>query len=96
MYISALTPNEMEPRFDKEIRVRLKRFWDDELTNEEVAEATGIHKNTVSKYKNGASINQISNLWKLCKFLEERLGKEITLEDALEIVNVQRLSDDTD
>ena len=85
----------MEPQFDKEIRVKLTRFWDGDLTNEEMSEATGIHKNTISKYKNGASLVAISNLWKITKFLSARHNREISMEDLLQIVNAESLTDES-
>ena len=93
MYTYLTSIESMEPQFDKEIRVKLTKFWDDDLTNEEISEATGIHKNTISKYKNGASLVAISNLWKIAKFLGARQNREISMEDLLQIVNAESLTD---
>ena len=87
-------------KYNQEIRVNLGLLWDElqgkdeSLTNDEASEETGIHKNTISKYRNGASIVQITNLWKLARLLEDRLGRRVSIEDMLEIVSTKRVSDD--
>lgn len=87
-------------KYNQEIRVNLGLLWDElqsedkSLTNDEAAEETGIHKNTISKYRNGASIVQITNLWKLARLLEDRLGRRVSIEDMLEIVSTKRVSKD--
>ena len=80
------------PQYDKEIWVRLSRAWDDEITNQEMAEATGIPLNTISKYKNGASVSQFTTLWRMCRYLSDRLGRKIYMEDVLEILNFEPVS----
>ena len=73
-----------ENQFETEIRVSLSKFWDDDLTNAEVSQATGIHTNTISKYRNGAIQPRVDILWKLRAFFEQRLKKKISLEDLIE------------
>ena len=81
----------MSEQDKREIRVRLGRVWDDEISNKDVSDATGIPLNTISKYKNGASIGTLNNLWHICQYLGERLGRKIYLEDVLEMWTVESL-----
>ena len=74
------------PKYEREVRVRLGRVWDEAITNLEMSEETDIPLNTISKYKNGASINQITTIWRMCEYLSDRLGRKIYIEDVLEAI----------
>jgi transcriptional regulator with XRE-family HTH domain len=66
--------------------VYLRPLWDETLTNQDVANATGLHINTVSKYRNGTVQNPpLGVLFTLREFFEERLGREIKIEDMVRI-----------
>lgn len=91
---NALQPT--SPEYEKEIRVRLGRVWDEEISNKEVSDATGIPLNTISKYKNGASIGTLNNLWHICQYLSQRLGRKVYLEDVLEMWTVKGVDSPSD
>lgn len=66
------------------VRVDLSKFWDDELTNELVSQTTGLHKNTVSTYRNGMVLKpRIDILLAFKKFFEERIGRTIAIEEMI-------------
>lgn len=71
----------------KEVRVDLSKFWDEGLTNKEVADATGIHLNTIGSYRNGSVRKpRIDILLALRDYFAQRLAKKISLEDLIKTV----------
>ena len=77
-------------REGSELRLTFRRVWDEDLTNSEVSEATGIHMNTLTKYRKGNPQARLDILLKLRAFFEERLQRKVSLDEFIEEVTYQK------
>ena len=84
MNIAIAIPIMTREGFTTEFRLTFDRVWDDELTNSEVSEATGIHMNTLAKYRKGMPQARLDILLKLRAFFETRLGRKVSLDEFVE------------
>lgn len=68
------------------VRVNLEPYWDDQLSNQYVAEKLDVNVNTVSSYRNGNIKNpKIEILIKFRNFFSERHNRKLILEDLLKL-----------
>ena len=79
-----------EKEFNTELRLTFKHVWSENLTNSEVSEATGIHMNTLTKYRKGHPQARLDILLKLRAYFEERLKRKVSLDEFIEEVTYQK------
>lgn len=83
MTITTTAPPEM-----KQARINISHFFAEceNLTNQEIADATGIHANTVSAYRGGGiSRPDALTLMRLKNFFEQRTGRTVHIEEFIEV-----------
>lgn len=71
---------------DMRVTIRLEPFWTEDLTNDKVAKAIGVHTNSVSNLRKGTVDRcKLDTLVKLKDFFSQKTGKHLALEDLLKI-----------
>ncbi len=56
------------------------------ITNREISEATGIHPNTVTAYRNGSVQRpDVATVVKLRNFFSQKLGRPVTIDEMVQI-----------
>lgn len=68
-------------------RINLRHlFAEADVTNREVIDATGISGNTITAYKNGNVLRpDMTTIIKLRDYFSQRLGRQVTLDEMVEI-----------
>ena len=74
---------------EKKLWVTVAKVWKEledstgqSLTNEEVSQNTGVHRNTIGSYRNGTVQRpHMEVLFKLRDFFADRLNRTISLEE---------------
>lgn len=68
------------------VTINLDPFWTENLTNDKVAKAIGVHINSVSNLRKGnVDRCKLETLVKLKDFFSEKSGKSLWIEDLINI-----------
>ena len=70
------------------VRVTISHLWQEGMTNDSVAQETGLNKNTISSYRSGAVRQpRIDILIALQRFFAKELNRDITLQEMIKIID---------
>ena len=94
MSAAICTPLMSKQEYKTEYKLTFERLWDDELTNAEVSEATGIHSNTLAKYRKGMSQARLDILLKLRDFFAVRLQRPVSLDEFVKTIKYKEMDED--
>ena len=68
------------------VTINLEPFWTEDLTNANVADAIGIHPNSVSNLRSGSVDRcKLETIMKLREFFSKKIGKPVSFDDLINV-----------